>query len=90
MYDMIALMIEAKPGDLVVTKKIIKRTGYIIAQSTPLYFVSIDKDNEDVIVATDVALENTIHISLRCIQSIVNSTQQVIYQANIRDMVYGI
>ena len=87
---MMALMIGVKRGDLVITKQVIKAEGYVINRGTELYFVSLDKDHQDVIVATDLDLQNTIHISLRCIQKIINSTSQIIYQSNIRDMVYGI
>jgi hypothetical protein len=90
MYDMIIPISAAKPGDVIALKMLIHHGGYVINRYVPLYFVELNTEHQIVVAATDIKLQNTIYVPLRAIQSITNSSDQVIYHADIRDMVYGI
>jgi len=90
MYDLMSQIGKATKGDTIILKMLIQQKGYIVGAITPLYFVQLDRANQHVDAALDVALTNVVQLPLRAIQTIRNSSHEVIYEADIRDNVYGI
>lgn len=90
MYDMITPMSAALPGDIITLKTVTKAQGYIIARTTPLFFVKLDREEQNIEAALDSALQITIKLAFRAIQAITSHTGEVKYQADPRDIVYGI
>jgi len=90
MYDMITPMSLAQPGALIQLKRLTRARGYILRATKPLYFVQLNIDEQNVSAAIDTAMTNIIILSLRSIQSIIAQDGTIYYQADPRDMVYGI
>lgn len=86
---MISYIKNAKVGDEVYLKKLTQGNGYIISSRVPLYFVLLDEEKENVQVSLDVDVKKIIIISLRSIKKILRNNV-IIYEADPRDIVYGI
>jgi hypothetical protein len=89
MFDMITLIKQAKPNDIVTLKSVTKADSYIIDHMTRLYFQKINDDEETVRVSILQDDFKPINIPLRSIKQIITPEGLFIFKADPRDIVYG-